>query len=875
MKNPLVLLVDDDADVRRRAGQLLEDHGCTIGEAGTAEEAIDMIRGEKNWDAVVLDVRLPGLSGLRALPQLLARRPELPIVVCSMMPEDPYAEAARRAGAAGFVRKDRIPEELVPTVLRLVRPGEPLPAKPAGEPVEVLLVEDDEEVAEAIRLLVEHLGGYRVAWASSYDAGLAALREKSYGACLLDFYLDGERTGLDLLRELQREGSSTPVVVLSGRGALYEREVLAAGASDYLVKGRVDAERLSRALRHAIERNRAIGALRERERLFRAVFDGAADAMVIVDADARCADANAAALELLGLPREELATLRIDELVDAGERSALAERWSSLVAGDAFGGEWRVGRADGEVREVTLRATANILPGRHLAILHELTAERRAEAMRARLAAIVESAEDAIIGKDLDGTVREWNPGAERVYGYSASEMIGSSILRLVPPSRLDEWRDIIAHVRRGEYVRGFETVRVRRDGGLIDVSIAISPIRDACGRLVGACTIARDITETKRLQARLAMSDRMASVGTLAAGIAHEINNPLGALIANVELAERALEKGGEIEELRECLDDAATAAHRVRVIVRDVKLFSRPDEERLAPVDVNGALRSTVRMVRNEIRHRALLVEEYGDVPRVDANESRLGQVFLNLLVNAAHAIPEGRAEQHKIRIASRAEREHVVVEITDSGRGIEPDNLSRIFDAFFTTKPQGVGTGLGLSICHGIVAALGGRIEVDSVLGKGSTFRVLLPVGRLKTIAPEPPKRPTSRPARQARVLLVDDDAAVVKALARLLRTTYDVEAVTDASTALARLASGERFDVIVSDLMMPELDGVMLFEALGDIAPELRARTVFVTGGAFTPRTRDFLASVTCPCLDKPVEHGHLIEVIDEIIEQSAR
>jgi len=249
---------------------------------------------------------------------------------------------------------------------------------------------------------------------------------------------------------------------------------------------------------------------------------------------------------------------------------------------------------------------------------------------------------------------------------------------------------------------------------------------------------------ERKKMSEQLLISDRMASVGTLAAGVAHEINNPLAVLIANLEFIAQNL---GPIVEtpavpgellmglagLREPLRDAQEAAERVRLIVRDLKVFSRSEEEeRRGPVDVRGVLESSARMASNEIRHRARLVKEYGEVPKAQANEARLGQVFLNLLINAAQAIPEGRAEANEIGIATRSDAAgNVVVEIRDTGSGIPPEVLPRIFDPFFTTKPQGVGTGLGLHIVHNIVVNHhGGTIALTSDPGR-TEFRIGLPL------------------------------------------------------------------------------------------------------------------------------------------------
>jgi signal transduction histidine kinase len=266
---------------------------------------------------------------------------------------------------------------------------------------------------------------------------------------------------------------------------------------------------------------------------------------------------------------------------------------------------------------------------------------------------------------------------------------------------------------------------------------------RDGAGRatrLVGTCT---DITEKKRMLVRLQIADRMASIGTLAAGVAHEINGPLAYVLANIGYCRESLpplvapapdRTGPPADVVRRCLDalrDAQTGAERMRDIVRDLKFFSRMGDEVRAPIPVGAALRAALSIADGEMRRRARVAVEIPPLPTVLASESRLSQVFLNLLVNAAQAIPEGQPERHEIGVAAWSTVDNkVVVAVRDTGCGIPPEHRNRLFDPFFTTKAAGIGTGLGLSICHGTVTALGGSIEVDSEVGSGSTFRVILP-------------------------------------------------------------------------------------------------------------------------------------------------
>jgi signal transduction histidine kinase len=380
-----------------------------------------------------------------------------------------------------------------------------------------------------------------------------------------------------------------------------------------------------------------------------------------------------------------------------------------------------------------------------------------------------------------------------------------------------------------------------------------------------------------KKMQEQLLISDRMASVGTLAAGVAHEINNPLAAIVANLELMSRDLSAvAGRLNltdrfrDVFEELSDARESADRLRHIVRDLKIFSRAtDEEHRGAVDVERVLESSLRMAWNEIRHRARLIKEYSPVPAVEANEARLGQVFLNLIINAAQAIREGDTEHNQIRVVTRLDGEgRVVTEVRDSGSGIPPENLTRIFDAFFTTKPVGVGTGLGLSICHHIVSGLGGTLEVDSEVGQGSVFRVVLPAAKGTYLPAEPPSVPAPVQSRRGRVLVVDDEPMIATAISRTLAFEHEVVVSADAAEALERILGGERFDVLLCDLMMPQMTGMDLHSALSEHAPDQAERMVFLSGGAFTAAARAFLDEVPNQRLEKPFDTRQLSALVND-------
>lgn len=401
-------------------------------------------------------------------------------------------------------------------------------------------------------------------------------------------------------------------------------------------------------------------------------------------------------------------------------------------------------------------------------------------------------------------------------------------------------------------------------------------------GRLVPA--IERELrtatlrVRQKEIQAQLVISERMASMGMLAAGVAYEINNPLACVIANLDLVADGLGAhfaklglSDEFGQVEEELNDAREASERIRNIVRDLKIFSRSDRDETGPVDIHRVMESTLRMAGNEVRHRARLVKNYGKTPPVQASQSRLGQVFLNLIVNAAQAMPEGRAEDNEIRITTSTDPSGSgVVEVADSGSGMPPEVLAQMFTTFFTTKPVGVGTGLGLSICHSIVTGFGGSIGVTSELGRGTTFRVVLPAAHIEVPEAAPPLALDVPARRRGSILVVDDEPMIAKAVQRILSPEHEVIAIESADEALRRIDTGERFDVILCDLMMPQMTGMDLHAELSQVAQEQASRMIFLTGGAFTPGARAFLDEIPNLRIEKPFEIRYLRALINDRI-----
>lgn len=384
---------------------------------------------------------------------------------------------------------------------------------------------------------------------------------------------------------------------------------------------------------------------------------------------------------------------------------------------------------------------------------------------------------------------------------------------------------------------------------------------------------------ERRRMQQQLLLADRLSSVGMLAAGVAHEINNPLSYVLGNLDFALGRLMLGRPLEdqelaEVLQALGQAREGSARIGHITRDLRVFCRGDADTApGPINVRRVMESSIGIAWNQVRHRAKLTRHFERVPVVSGDENRLGQVFLNLLVNAAQALPDGHVDENEITVGIRIEAGSVLIEVKDTGQGMTPEQLARAFDPFFTTKAPGVGSGIGLSICRSIVTDMGGEITCESQRGVGTTFRVLLPAQETVVYTTLPPRRELP-PLPRTRILVIDDEPALCAVVRRLLRGEHEVVGMTDGREALKLLASDAGFDVIICDVMMPYLPGNEFFAQLREHYPELVGRVVFMTGGAFNAQVQQFLRTVPNAILDKPFETRALHEAIAHVLEAHA-
>jgi PAS domain S-box-containing protein len=783
---------------------------------------------------------------------------------------------------------------------------------------DILVVEDSRTQAEQLVFLLRK-EGYAVRVACDGVAALELARERAPALILTDVVMP-RMDGYTLCRTIKAdpELGGTPVILLTSLSSPQDViEGLACGADNFVRKPYEGASLLARVGRALAGRRVAVGAstsarhdiAAEREQVLDFLFstfeetvhlDGeltrsyqSLDLLYrLADGLNRCSTEREVVMEALAraqeLPRVHGAWIEIAGGRPAGAAGSVswigdlaeaprADFGVPLQSGDhVLGVLQMVGPDeqlfdDDELRTLESFGTQvgaaleRALLQEHLERrVQERTAElsaevaarlRAEEALRA-MAAIVESADDGMVRLGTDGRIETWNRGAARLYGYVGDEAVGNSIELVIAPDRVDEMREIFSRVAWGESVQGHETVRLRRDGTQIEVSLTLSPVRDADGAVVAVAEIVRDITARKQLERALLQSQKLESVGRLAGGIAHDFNNLMTGVIGFSELA---LTRLSEDDPMRVFVEEAKRAGERATALTQRLLAFGRRQTLRPAPLDLNvvvGEMETLLsRLIGGEIELRFELATEA--CPLV-ADRSQLEQVVMNLAINARDAM-DGRG---RLTITTAPEGDEVRLSVSDTGSGIDEQTQAKIFEPFFTTKPEGKGTGLGLSTVFGIVHQSGGGIGVESRLGHGTTFTIHLPRG---ADAPEVASEPSAGAlpgAGSGSVLVVEDDDSV-RALVRgvLESAGYDVRVAAEPAEALR----GPDVDLLVTDMLMPGMNGRELAERIRERAPE--TRILFISG-----YTGDDLAlGEHARFLPKPFTPSELLEQVSRILD----
>jgi PAS domain S-box-containing protein len=517
-------------------------------------------------------------------------------------------------------------------------------------------------------------------------------------------------------------------------------------------------------------------------------------------------------------------------------------------------------------------------------IKRDISDRKTAAATSARLAAIVQSSEDAIISKTVDGIVLDWNAAAERMYGFSYQEMVGRSIYLLVPDDLRLEEQSILQRVARGEHVAHYETMRRRRDGKLISVALTLSPVRASDGTIIAASSIQRDISERKRAEESLRQASKMEAIGALAGGLAHDFNNQLYAVSGFAHFIGRDPNLS---PSARADLLEIQKTTERMASLTRQLLAFARQQVLSPETLDLNAAVNDTSPMLQRLIGSATTIELALAPGPKwVRVDRAQLVQVLLNLVINARDAMPNGgtiqiRTETMEVSPGQEMNRLQIPVEpgayaelaVTDGGQGIAAEHLPHIFEPFYTTKEVGVGTGLGLATVDGIISQSGGHVQVRSTPGEGTTINILLPL-----CAEPTPSKPRGRSSvhqgdSRGRILVVDDEEAIRTVVGRVLQAEgYEVLRAREGLEALRELQEvGGAVDLVITDLVMPGMGGRVLGAELAGRYPGLPL--VWMSGH---PQDVEFpreMPGNEHPFLMKPISPGELLEVVSRVLQNA--
>jgi len=646
------------------------------------------------------------------------------------------------------------------------------------------------------------------------------------------------------------------------------------------------------SIRDIGERVQAEELIRRQKTELQNVFDNLNEGIMMMDMDLNIVQINRAASRLLGIPNAEVSRdviKSIFEVMSPSGQQLLRDQWpSGLASNGEFieNREFRVRRTDTGNEIIAQISTAPVLDssGNVMQIIfsyRDITSTREADEERRRLAAIVDFSVDAIIGKDDKGIVTSWNAGATKVFGYSAAEMIGQSITRLLPEDRLNEEADILARIKRGELVDHFETVRVRKDGQQIYVSLTISPIRDAGGNIIGASKIARDITEKRRMQHLLQQSQKMDAIGQLTGGIAHDFNNLLSIVIGNLDLLER---KVNDNAAALEHVQTAKKAGLRGADLTRRLLAFSSDEALSSAPAKLHHLIGNILEMTQRVIGPEIKIATSFDkSISTILIDAAGFESALVNLMVNARDAMPKGGSitistqytrlgdDYPPIQAGELKAGLYSCVAVSDTGEGMSKQTLERVFEPFFTTKPRGKGTGLGLAMVYGFAKQSHGTVRIYSEPGYGTTVNLYLPAAEEALIpAVELVGAPTCS-IGSFTVLVVDDELDLLEiATAYLTEMGWKSYAAVDGNNALKVIQKHDDIDLLITDIIMPGgMNGVELAEQVRRLNP--RIKVIYCSGFPAGSLAERSMPLVDGPLLRKPYQRDEFGEMVRRVME----
>jgi len=584
------------------------------------------------------------------------------------------------------------------------------------------------------------------------------------------------------------------------------------------------------------DRKKTEACLRESEKKYRSLLETTSEGFWLINSDLKTVEVNQSLCEMLGYHQEEMIGKTPFDFVDDDNRKIFIEQTSKISDTTHRTYKITLKKKNGQNLHTIFNATtlneSDKVKG-SFAFITNITREKQTEEERNRLAIALEQVDESVFITDRNGIIQYINPAFEHLTGYSRNEVIEQNP-RFLKSGKHDAlfykrmWDTIV----RGHTWKG-RLINKKKDGSLYVSDATISPVLDKSGNITNFVSIKRDVTREVELEKQLLHSQKMESIGTLAGGIAHEFNNILSIIIPNAELAIDNV-PNGSLE--KECLNEIRSASLRATEVVQQILGFARKSTAKLEPVRISPIIKDSLKLIRASISATISISQEIScEFDTVLADSTQIIQVVMNLCSNAAHAMREhGGALKATLKNVELEEQDaglelkpgcYVALTVSDTGHGIPPEIIGRIFDPYFTTKELGEGTGMGLSLVHGIVKSCHGIITVNSEPEKGTVFEMLLPVIERET-EPEVEK-PDISPTGTERILFVDDEPSLVKVARSILkRLGYEVETKINSLEALERFRSGpDRFDLVITDMNMPQMNGQRLAKEILNIRPDM--------------------------------------------------
>ena len=760
------------------------------------------------------------------------------------------------------------------------------------EMLRILLLEDRPSDARLVEVELKAAGFVFTLDRVQTEPDFLARLEPAPDLILADYNMP-QFDALRALRLLREHALDIPFIIVSGTiGEDIAVTAMKEGAHDYILKDRM--RRLGPAIRSLLEQKKIQEAqrrldveLREIERRFRQIAENIREVFLLVDTQMKQTFYVSPAYEEIW--GQTCASLYANpaswsDAIHPEDRERTLKEVMPHNRMVPFDVHFRILRPDGSMRWIRARGfpirndAGEIY--RFAGIAEDITEQKHSAEVQARMAAIVDSSDDAIIGESLDGIITNWNKGAERLFGYTSEEVIGSPVLMLFPPGRLGEQTTIAANLQRGEYVHHIETVRRRKDGTPVDISLTLSPIRDEAGRLIGISKIARNISERLRLEAQLQQAAKMEAIGQLAGGVAHDFNNLLTVINGRSQLMMNRFKPG---EKTYSELELIHRTGERAAGLTRQLLAFSR--QQILEPVvlDLNAVAAEMDKMLRHLIREDIKLCSILDPaLKRVKADPGQIKQVIMNLVVNARDAMPDGgkltietanvELSEEYCRARSKVKPGHyAMLAVSDTGHGMDAAVKAKIFEPFFTTKGLGKGTGLGLAMVFGVVKQSNGHIEVYSEPGKGTTFKVYLPQSQDKSASSASESKTLTAIGAET-VLVVEDEEGIRELVRDLLEMSgYTVLAASNGKEALQLCQTHKgAIHLLVTDVVMPEMGGPELVKRLKVQFPE--TKVLFTSGYTDHAIVRNGELEAGLSFIQKPFTPANLARKVREVLDK---